>query len=283
MELGNFQKSVDSDEIKTMAFEIIGKPVKAVSRICEQWGEAEDEVREYDVYVIETDAGKYTLKKTGSKEAQIYAQYLSKGEFHIPQYVGMRQAEDADWICMKYVEGNDMRDMTDETTEKAPATDGEPTLLEYWKRVLRRASSGAEATILRKAYQMFLDRQLTCPCTMSNGDFLQWNVIYDGENVVMIDWGFGGMMPYSLDIARFLAHATETRSTFPFYMNDAQKELFLDRMYEALKTKISREQFNLDVKLATLNEYIEFVEAEEDEDGWYLEHAQALAEELLNL
>ena len=94
---------------------------------------------------------------------------------------------------------------------------------------------------------------------MSNGDFLQWNVIYDGENVVVIDWGFGGMMPYSLDIARFLAHATETRSTFPFYMNDAQKELFLDRMYEALKTKISREQFNLDVKLATLNEYIEFV------------------------
>ena len=70
MELGNFQKSVDSDEIKTMAFEIIGEPVKAVSRICEQWGEAEDEVREYDVYVIETDAGKYTLKKTGSKEAQ---------------------------------------------------------------------------------------------------------------------------------------------------------------------------------------------------------------------
>ena len=45
MELGNFQKSVDSDEIKTMAFEIIGEPVKAVSRICEQWGEAEDEVR----------------------------------------------------------------------------------------------------------------------------------------------------------------------------------------------------------------------------------------------
>ena len=276
MELGNFQKSVDSDEIKTMAFEIIGEPVKAVSRICEQWGEAEDEVREYDVYVIETDAGKYTLKKTGSKEAQIYAQYLSKGEFHVPQYVGMRQAEDADWICMKYVEGNDMRDMTDETTEKAAETLSKIQSY-FW------TPSIADDPILRKAYQMFLDRQLTCPCTMSNGDFLQWNVIYDGENVVMIDWGFGGMMPYPLDIARFLAHATETRSTFPFYMNDAQKELFLDRMYEALKTKISREQFNLDVKLATLNEYIEFVEAEEDEDGWYLEHAQALAEELLNL
>ena len=101
MGLGNFQKPVESDEIRKMASDITGESVKAVSRICEQWGEAEDEVREYDVYVIETDAGKYTLKKTGSKEAQIYAQYLSKGEFHVPQYVGMRQAEDADWICMK--------------------------------------------------------------------------------------------------------------------------------------------------------------------------------------
>ena len=119
MELGNFQKPVESDEIRKMASDITGESVKAVFRICEQWGEAEDEVREYDVYVIETDAGKYTLKKTDSKEAQIYAQYLSKGEFHVPQYVGMRQAEDADWICMKYVEGNDMRDMTDETTEKS--------------------------------------------------------------------------------------------------------------------------------------------------------------------
>ena len=211
------------------------------------------------IFQHETDAGKYTLKKTGSKEAQIYAQYLSKGEFHVPQYVGMRQAEDADWICMKYVEGNDMRDMTDETTEKAaetlskiqsyfwtpsmdkaPENEVEQRFVEYWKRVLRRASSVADDPILRKAYQMFLDRQLTCPCTMSNGDFLQWNVIYDGENVVMIDWGFGGMMPYSLDIARFLAHATETRSAFPFYMINAQKELFLDRMYEPLKTKISR-------------------------------------------
>ena len=72
----------------------------------------------------------------------------------------MRQAEDADWICMKYVEGNDMRDMTDETTEKAaetlskiqsyfwtpsmdkaPENEVEQRFVEYWKRVLRRASS----------------------------------------------------------------------------------------------------------------------------------------------
>ena len=170
MESGIFQKPVDSDEIRKMVSEIIGKPVKTVSRICEQWGEAEDEVREYDVYVIETGAGKYTLKKTGSKEAQIYAEYLSKGEFNVPQYVGMHQEEDAEWICLKYVEGNDLRDMTDETTEKAaetlseiqahfwtpsmektPENEVEQRFVEYWKRVLRRASSVADDPILRTA------------------------------------------------------------------------------------------------------------------------------------
>lgn len=30
-----------------------------------------------------------------------------------------------------------------------------------------------------------------------------------------------------------------------------------------------------------MNEYVEFVEAEEDEDHWYYEHAKELAEELL--
>lgn len=302
MKSHNFQKPVDSCEIRKMASEIIGKTVKAVSRICEQWGEAADEVREYDVYVIETNAGKYTLKKTGRREPQIYAQYLSKADFNVPQYIGMHQTGDTDWICLKYVEGNDLRDMTDEKTEKAaetlgkiqtyfwaPAMDRKPEneveqrYVEYWKRVLRRAASVADDLLLRPAFQMFLDRQLTCPCTMSDGDFLQWNAIYDGEKVYMIDWGSGGMMPYSLDIARFLAHANEKRSTFPFYMNDPQKELFLNRMYEQLKTMVSRQQFDLDVKLSTLNEYVEFVEAEEDEGGWYLEHAHRLAEELLKM
>ena len=145
---------------------------------------------------------------------------------------------------------------------------------------MRRAQFLADKPVLRKAYQIFLDRQLIAPCTLSNGDFLEFNAMFDGEKVVMIDWGFGGMMPYSLDIARFIAHATETRCTFPFYMNDSQKELFLNEVYAGLKDKISYEQFRFDIKLALLNEYVEFVEAEEDEDGWYLEHAEAIAQEI---
>lgn len=299
MELGNFEKEINDNKIEKIASGLIPDKIRTISRICEQWGEAEDEVREYDVYRIETDAKKYILKKTAKREAEIYECYLSKGDFATPHFYGVLQDKEDFWICIEYVSGNDLRDMTDEIAleaaksiskiqtsywteqlEEIPKNEVEQRFEVYWKRILRRASFVADKPVLRKAYQMFLDRQLTCPRTLSNGDFLEWNAIYDGTHVKIIDWGFGGMMPYSLDLARFIAHATETRSTFPFYMNDNQKELFLNTVYEQIPSKISYEQFRMDVKLALLNEYIEFVEADEDEDDWYLTHAQALAEEI---
>lgn len=105
--------------------------------------------------------------------------------------------------------------------------------------------------------------------------------LIDGARVRIVDWGFGGVMPYALDIARFIAHATKERSTFPFYMTDAHKRAFLDRVYERLDRKIERARYEQDIRLALLNEYVEFVEADEDENGWYLAHAERLAEELL--
>ena len=50
-----------------------------------------------------------------------------------------------------------------------------------------------------------------------NDLFYESSTIYQ---VVIIDWGFAGVMPYSLDIAKLIAHATEDKATFPFYMND---------------------------------------------------------------
>ena len=151
----------------------------------------------------------------------------------------------------------------------------------YWKRILKRAISVADNPKLRRAYQLFLDRQLVCPRTLSNGDFLQYNVMYENDTVKIIDWGFGGIMPYSLDIARFIAHATKTGCTFPFFMTDEQKILFINRVYEKLTRKPKYEQYLQDIKLSVLNEYIEFVEAEEDEDKWYYYHALQLADEIL--
>lgn len=117
----------------------------------------------------------------------------------------------------------------------------------------------------------------------ARGDFLQINAINRNRQVVMIDWGSGGILPYALDIARFIAHGTEKREVFPITMNNQQKELFVRRVYELLENKPDYQRYLLDIRLAVLNEYVEFVVADEDDDGWYLRHAKALAEEILNI
>lgn len=74
-----------------------------------------------------------------------------------------------------------------------------------------------------------------------------------------MDWGFGGIMPYSLDIARFIAHATEDKATFSFYMNDDQKKIFVNGVYEKLKEKPDYQKYLLDIQLAVLNKYVELL------------------------
>ena len=71
------------------------------------------------------------------------------------------------------------------------------------------------------------------------------------------------------------------QATFPFYMNHRQKQWFLNEVYGNLIEKPDYNQFLWDVKLAVLNEYVEFMEADEDESKWYDHHARLRAQEIL--
>lgn len=300
MELGRFLISVQEESILYILSQIISDEIKSVYQVCERYGLEEDDVRYYDVYEVECSSGKRVLKQTDTREVYNYETYLLDENFPVPRYYGKYIQEDIVWILVEYVSGDDLRNMTD-----ALAIDSAECLAQiqnkywqqdeneflhsktddrfevYWKRILKRAVSVADNSKLRKAYQLFLDRQLVCPRTLSNGDFLQYNVMQEDDTVKIIDWGFGGIMPYSLDIARFIAHATKTGCTFPFFMTDEQKILFINSVYEKLTRKPEYEQYLQDIKLSVLNEYIEFVEAEEDENKWYYYHALQLADEIL--
>lgn len=300
MDTGRFEINVTDNKIRDIVFHITNEHTNTIRQVCERFGEAEDAVRYYNLYIVDTPSSSRVLKKTDEREAFNYEYYLSGKGFAVPQYYGKFVDKKDVWILIENIMGNDIRDMTDElallsadsisqiqnyywqNNEDEFAQKKTDNRFEvYWKRVLKRASSVADEPELSKAYQLFLNRQLTCPRTLSNGDFLEFNILNEKDNVYIIDWGFGGIMPYSLDVARFIAHATETRSTFPFYMNEKQKTLFCERIYERLEQKPTYTQYLFDIKLALLNEYIEFVEADEDEDNWYYVHAVKLAKEIL--
>ena len=45
MEIGDFEKIIEDKETEQIASSILKEDIKQISRICEQWGENEDEVK----------------------------------------------------------------------------------------------------------------------------------------------------------------------------------------------------------------------------------------------
>lgn len=274
-------------------------------RFCD---DGEGEVNRYNVYKITTEGKCYVLKKSDEAEIGVYERFLKGQGLPAPDYFGSARWGGKRWILIEYVPGTDLRDYTSDMAlpcaesisrianrywqedEAAFVRKKRDDRFErYWKRINKRAECLKGEPVLKEAYDRFLERQLTCPRTLSNGDFLQFNAIFRDGKVTLVDWAFGGIMPYSLDIARMIAHGTEDRRTFPFYMTRAHKELFVERTYELLEHKPPHERYLADVRLAVLNEYIEFIEsdlldtsrARDQVFDYYYAGARKLAEEIL--
>jgi len=256
--------------------------------------------RAYSVYRVEYDGREYVLKQSVPAEAELYHTYLEREAFPVPRLYAAAQRGKSCWLLLEHIPGGDLRDFTPELAEKAAESLsalhnaywwGKPEngkensgerFVRYWERITRRAKCLVRYPALREAYEVFLQRQKTCPLTLCNGDFLQYNALFDGERVVLIDWAFGGEMPYSLDLARLIAHGSEKREAFPFFMTEELRRKFLQAYYRRMKEPPDYADFLWDTVLSALNEYIEFLEEdflkqEEEPDPFYLRRAEETA------
>lgn len=269
-----------------------------VERFCDSTGEYQ---RKYNVYKISVGKKAYVLKYSDKTETALYRNFLRGKDFNVPQYYGDTEYDGHVWLLIEYIDGADLRTFNQETAVASANTlaqiqnfywdceieDGR--FERYWERINRRAKCLKKEPEIAAAYNKFLERQKDCPRTLCNGDFLQFNGILHEGRVYMIDWGFGGIMPYVLDIARLIAHGSEMQEDggFPFYMNDELRKIFVHSQYEGLKQKPDWDRYIMDIKLAALNEYVEFLEEdlndpevsrEEIECGFYYKRARELAE-----
>lgn len=245
-------------------------PVSA-ERFCDDDG---DYRRKYDVYKLTAGGKPFVLKKSDEREAAIYRDFLQGKGFSVPAYLGSTEREGVTWLLMEHIDGPDLRRFDHEKALasaktlsqiqnaywNSPIDDGR--FRRYWERINRRAGCLKNYPELAKAYQLFLARQESCPRTLCSGDFLQCNGILRNGKVYMIDWAFGGLMPYALDIARLIAHGSEKPepNAFPFYMDPDLRSVFVRAHYERLECRPDWEQYIQDIKLSALNEYVEFLE-----------------------
>lgn len=257
-----------------------------IERFCDDDG---DYKRKYNVYKLTADGSAYVLKKSDSKEVMLYRDFLQGKGFAVPEYFGSVECEGALWLLMEHIDGPDLRRFDREKALasaktlsqiqnaywNSPIDDGR--FRRYWERINRRAGCLENYPELAKAYQLFLARQESCPRTLCSGDFLQCNGILRNGKVYMIDWAFGGLMPYALDIARLIAHGSEKPepSAFPFYMDPDLRSAFVHAHYDRLTQKPDWEQYVQDIKLAALNEYVEFLEELINDPGATREEIEA--------
>lgn len=267
-------------------------------------GEGVDRV--YDVYKIVLDNETYILKKSDDYEIYVYENFLQNMNLPVPKFEGWTCIDGIKWILIEFIDGKDLRAFNKEMAYGCANSltnifntywqenDFEKNKLDnrferYWTRINKRAKCLLEEPKISSAYRIFLDRQLECPRTLCNGDFLQCNAIDSGRNIVLIDWAFAGIMPYSLDIARLISHGSERYFPFPFYMTDEYRKTFLKNVYDKSLIKFDYKQFVYDVILSCLNECIEFIECElkdkslERDDGfdYYYNNAKILADIIL--
>ncbi|MGG7142954.1 phosphotransferase [Clostridium nigeriense] len=263
--------------------------------------------RTYNVYKVKIDNLIYILKKSDENEIEVYENFLKGKDLPVPKFEGWTCVNKINWILIEYIPGMDLRrfnkNMSYECADSLShifnmywqENHFEENKLDnrfdrYLRRINRRANCLKNESKLYFAYSVFLERQLTCPRTLCNGDFLQCNAIKNDSGIILIDWGFSGVMPYSLDIARLIAHGSEDFFPFPFYMTDEYRKIFLKELYNKLLYKPDYKQFIWDVILSCLNECIEFIESELNDGtidrdevfNYYYKNAQILSDIILN-
>jgi hypothetical protein len=263
--------------------------------------------RAYNVYKITADMQTYILKKSDDYEIEVYEKFLTGKNLPVPELEGWACVNNTKWILIEYIDGTDLRifnkDMAYGCADSLSRIfnmywqekDFEKNKLDnrferYWTRINKRSECLTNEPKLSSAYRIFLDRQLVCPRTLCNGDFLQCNAIESNNDVILIDWAFAGIMPYSLDVARLISHGSEKFFPFPFYMTDEYRKIFLKGVYDKLQFKPDYKQFIWDVILSCLNECIEFIESELNDkfivrdEGftYYYKNAETLADIILS-
>ena len=267
-------------------------------RFCDDFAE---EHKRYDVFKIVHPRGVFVLKHFDrpdrfTAEKTICA--MLPADLPVPRVIGFS----GDSMVTEFIEGNDLKEMTDDSVARAAASVAEimnafplgngydRTVAE--KEVAYRSERLAYLEgepLLHRAYAMFLDRMKEMPLTLANGDLVPINCIDAGKRVYLIDWEYGGFMPYALDIGRFLAHSGE-HAVYPYRMTEPQKTLFCNRIYKLLAVKPERGVFDRDVRLAVLDERIMIVswylknpdEPKDETFSVYFEKANVLAKELLS-
>lgn len=232
---------------------------------------AEEDGSAYTVWKLEFADTVMVLKKTTRQERAVYETFLL-GFNAAPRCHGFCEIGDDVYMLMAFVPGRTLSRCTRENLQLA--LDGLMELQNAWWQDENHADVGLSfdrcyesrcgwlpyMADLQPAFEDYLAAFRTVPRTLCNDDLLPFNVLSDGQRAVILDWEYGGILPYPCALARLIAYG-EAQEDALFYMTREDKEFALQYYYDHLirEKGIDFREYSRTMELFLLKEYAEWV------------------------
>lgn len=229
---------------------------------------------EYEVWLICDSDKKYVLKKAKAYELDLYLTFFKDEVEGVPRFEGACKIDGVDYFLMEYVSGKDI--CCCDRSSLIKVLDALISIQEaFWadsehkdcgfsfeRSLVGRTDRGKYLgeEIFERVYNDFLEEYKRLPRTLCHDDLLPFNVIVSDDKAYLIDWEYGGILPYPASLARLLAHGEEKDGAM-FYIKDSDRQFAIDYYYEKLiKSKnISYSEYRKTMDLFLFYEYCEWI------------------------
>lgn len=201
----------------------------------------------YQVWKIDTDSGSFILKEAKEYEAEVYQTILTEVNGNTPALYQTAIIDGKTYLLMEYVQGSDLckcnrRKLTlaldaliflQKTTWESRAYADCAYSFDKSLGDRRKRGKYLNGTELEAAYEKFLEVYTAVPRTLCHDDLLQFNIIASDDRAVLIDWEYGGILPYPTSFARLIAHGEDTEDAL-FYMTQDDRKFSVEYYYNNL-------------------------------------------------
>ncbi len=262
----------------------------------------EEDDQPYEVYEISDAGKKYVLKKAKEYEEAVYSMFFAHAPSYVPKIYGKAQHNGATYILMEHIAGENLQKCSREKLRLA--LDSLIAMQEeYWqsdfthkgypfetsRKQRKNRGDFLNDSELETAYGRVLEIYDKTPKTLCHDDLLPFQVIVSEKRAVMIDWEFGGILPYPVSLARLLAHGQEKPESL-FFLSQTDRDFAIEYYYNQLicKKGISYEEYRQTLDYFLFYEYCEWVyvgNRYDATDGAYFQHyfpiAKQAAEKLI--
>ena len=256
----------------------------------------------YAVWHVQAETEDYVLKRAKGLEAEVYRSFFPVKKPYAPALIGTTVYHDDTYLLLEYCPGNDLRRCDRERLTLALDALG-AMQDEFWQREdLYGAACTLEKSIkaiedrgrwlgserLDAVYEKFIRLYRQTPRSLCHDDLLPFNV-HVGERAVLIDWEYGGVLPYPGSLARLIAHGREDENAF-FFLTRADRDFAIDYYYRICVEKhgISYAEYRRTLDFFLFYEACEWImlgnrydQRGDERYAYSLRQAEALADKLL--